>query len=171
LLFKCLESDSYCCAYVGGSPKDWPRQAETNLTCCTIDGLTFKAPDPVAYATAGFSNRVSTQSTSASSISTYLSTISQDLTVTRADITGLPTGGDASLGGNTQQDSNSSGLSTGAKVGLGLGIPLGVVGLAAIGALFWLRRRRRTSAKKESPERTSLVRTTRARCPHIKRQP
>ncbi|KAF3031504.1 hypothetical protein E8E12_001251 [Didymella heteroderae] len=152
LLFKCLESESYCCAYVGGSLRDWPKQADTNLTCCTIDDLTFKAPDPVVYATASFSNRVSTQSTSTYSTSTYLSTISQDLTATRADITSSPTGDDAWLGGNAQQQSTTSGLSTGAKIGIGVGIPLGVIGLAAIAALFWLRRRRQARASKNSSE-------------------
>lgn len=120
------------------------------MTCCTIDDLTFKAPDPVVYAIASFINRVSTQSTSTSPTSTYLSTISPDLTATQADITSSPTGDSESSGGGTQQDASSQSLSTGAKVGLGVGIPLGILGLAAIGASFWLRRRRETSANKDS---------------------
>lgn len=68
------------------------------------------------------------------------------------DSTSSPAGDSTSLGGNTQQDSSSSNLSTGAKIGLGVGIPLGVIGLAAIGALFWLRRKRQTGADKELPE-------------------
>lgn len=148
LLFKCLESEAYCCAYVGGSLRDWPKQADTNLTCCNIDNLIFKAPDPVVYATASFSNRVSTQSTSTSPSSTYLSTISQDLTATHTAATSSPAGDSALSGGNTQQDSSSAGLSTDAKVGLGVSILLGVIGLAAVGAFFWLRRRRQSSGGK-----------------------
>lgn len=141
LLFKCLESESYCCAYVGGSLKDWCRQAETNLTCCTIDDLTFKAPDPVVYATASLRNRLSTQSTSASPTSTYLSAISPDLIATQADITSSSTADSAFSGGSTQQVASSQALSTGAKVGPGIGLPLGVLEIDAIGAFFWLRRR------------------------------
>lgn len=53
---------------------------------------------------------------------------------------------------NSQQSSDSAGLTTGAKVGLGVGIPVGVIGLAAIGAFFWLRRRRNVGPSSNPPE-------------------
>ena len=77
--------------------------------------------------------------------------MSQASVATEMDISNLPTAdGDASLGGEPQQEASDSSLSTGAKVGLGVGIPLGIMSLAAIGALLWLRRRRQSGGSKET---------------------
>lgn len=145
---NCLKPESWCCAYVGGSLRDWKSQANINTTCCTIEDLTFEAADPIVYATATNPIKLSTQSASTSATSTSLSSVSMPTTATGADQSSLPT-----ADGDLQQSSNSesAGLSTGAKVGLGVGIPLGVIGLAAIGAFFWVRRRRTAKASSSTP--------------------
>lgn len=61
-------------------------------------------------------------------------------------------GDGASLEGNTHQNLSSPGLNTGAKVGLGIGIPLGVIGFAVVEALIWLRRRQQSGPNKYGPE-------------------
>ncbi|KAJ4986950.1 hypothetical protein SVAN01_07491 [Stagonosporopsis vannaccii] len=148
LVMNCLKPESWCCAYVGGSLRDWKSQANINTTCCTIDDLTFEAADPIVYATATNPIKLSTQSASTSATSTSLSSVSLPTTATQAEHSSLPT-----TDGNPEQSSNSdsTGLSTGAKVGLGVGIPLGVIGLAAIAAFFWLRRRRTAKPSSSTP--------------------
>ncbi|KAJ8117419.1 hypothetical protein OPT61_g1371 [Boeremia exigua] len=147
LVMNCLKEESWCCAYVGGSLRDWPKQDPINTTCCTVDDLVTRAADPVVYATATIPIKVSIQSTSTSQTSVSLSTMSLPSTVTTADQSSLPT-----TDSPTQQNSDSAGLATGAKIGLGVGIPVGVIGIAAIGALFWLRRKRSAGAKMNTPE-------------------
>lgn len=147
LIFNCLKKESWCCAYVGGSLKDWKPASDVNTTCCAINDLTFTAEDPIVYATATVPIKLSIQSTSTEPTSTLFSTISQERTA--SEITSLPTSdGDASAGDAGQQGTGESGLSTGAKVGLGVGIPVGVLGLAVLGAFFWMRRRKRSSKTK-----------------------
>lgn len=150
LVMNCLKPESWCCAYVGGSLQDWKSQAPINTTCCTIDDLKFEADDPIVYATATNPIKLSTQSASISTTSTSLSSISMPTTATQADQSSLPT-----AGGNLQQSSDPEGLSTGAKIGLGVGIPLGVIGLAAIVAFFWMRRRRAAKASSDAPPAVS----------------
>jgi hypothetical protein len=153
LIFNCLKSDSWCCAYVGDKGlKGWSSRGDVNTTCCAIPGLTFTAEDPIVYATAAVPVTVSIRSTSiVLSTSTHLSAISQATTGETAtgtadlpseDSTGGPSGAPS---GASSQDSSSSGLGTGAKIGLGVGVPVGVLGLLAIGAFLWMRRRKRAS--------------------------
>lgn len=146
---NCLKPESWCCAYVGGSLQDWKSQADINTTCCGIDDLKFEAADPIVYATATNPIKLSTASTSTSSTSTLLSTISLPLsaTTTQTDQSSVTTTSDIA-----QSSSASGGMSTGAKVGLGVGIPVGVIGLAAIGAFFWLRRRRGATIPEHPPQ-------------------
>jgi len=62
--------------------------------------------------------------------------------------------GPTSPGSQSEPTSGStdSGLSTGAKVGIGVGVPLGAIALGLIGAaLFFARRRRATELKQELP--------------------
>lgn len=150
LIMNCLQPESWCCAYVGGSLQDWKTRADINTTCCTIDDLKFNADDPIVYATATNPIRLSTQSASTSPTSTLLSTVSLPASVTHADQSSTPATSDS-----TSESSNSTGLSTGAKVGLGVGIPVGIIGIAAIGAIFWLRRRRQATSGKASSEITT----------------
>jgi hypothetical protein len=165
LVFNCLKKESWCCAYVGEKGlKGWSSRASINTTCCAIDDLTFQAEDPIVYATATAPIKLSIQSTSTAPAtidgsSTLFSSIALTATsATEMDISGLPTSDSGESAGNATQDQSSSsssssssseGLGTGAKIGLGVGIPLAVIGLAAIGAFFWLQRRRKTLSTKE----------------------
>lgn len=100
--------------------------------------------------------QISVLSTVIDSTSTLFSSISQVTTGT--EVSSRPTtDSDATAGGGPQQETSqqagsSSGMSTGAKAGLGVGIAVGVLGLAAIGAFFWMRRRKRTSGNKDVSE-------------------
>lgn len=154
LIFNCLKKESWCCAYVGEKGlKGWSSRASINTTCCAIDDLTFTAEDPIAYATATAPVKLSIQSLSTQPTSTHLSTISQATTATEIDISALPTAeSNVPLINNTSQDKSSGGLSKGAKIGLGVGIPLGVIALAAIGAILWRQRRRRPAHATDASE-------------------
>ena len=46
---------------------------------------------------------------------------------------------------------NSSGLSTGAKIGIGVAVPIIVLSLLAMGVLFFLRQRKRRAANRRQP--------------------
>jgi hypothetical protein len=158
LVFNCLKKESWCCAYVGEKGlSGWSSLDAVNTTCCAIDDLTFKAEDPVVYATATAPIKLIIQATSTVPASTRgSSTLFSSISLTVANtaetnISGLPTAASGESSGNNTQDrsslssssSSSESLSTGAKIGLGLGIPLAVIGLGAIAAFFWLQRRRK----------------------------
>ena len=54
---------------------------------------------------------------------------------------------------------SSGGLSTGAKVGIGVGVPLGIIAFAGLAAIIFLRRRTR-GAEQTLPERSEGVALT-----------
>ncbi|OAL55167.1 hypothetical protein IQ07DRAFT_594910 [Pyrenochaeta sp. DS3sAY3a] len=143
LVMQCPGQDSWCCAIVGGSLNDWPRRDDINTTCCSRDDLTFSAVKPVAYTIVGVANMVEFSTESQQPLSTIpiLSTTVQTASATPADSSDIPT-----ISGDAQQSASSAGLSTGAKVGLGVGIPVALIGLAAITIIFWLRRRQNAKA-------------------------
>jgi hypothetical protein len=154
LVFNCLKKESWCCAYVGDKGlSGWSSLDAVNTTCCAIDDLTFKAEDPVVYATATAPVKLIIQATStvpatAHGSSTLFSSTSLSVANTaETNISGLPTAASSESPGNNTQDQSSpsspESLSTGAKIGLGVGIPLAVIGLGAIAAFFWLQRRRK----------------------------
>lgn len=63
------------------------------------------------------------------------------------DASSLPTGDrDPPFNSDASQSLPPGGLSTSAKIGLGVGVPLGVIALAAVGLLFWRQRRRRSAS-------------------------
>ncbi|KAF2993225.1 hypothetical protein E8E13_001168 [Curvularia kusanoi] len=122
-------------------------------TCCSIDNLKFTADDPVEYAKAA----LYIGTTSLGPTSTQLSTISEPTpgaTQTGTEgLSDLPTSTTTPTPGVApSQEASSSGLGTGAKVGLGVGIPVGVLALAAIGAFFWMRRRKQSAGTKDVSE-------------------
>ncbi|OAL43054.1 hypothetical protein IQ07DRAFT_650508 [Pyrenochaeta sp. DS3sAY3a] len=164
LIFNCLKPESWCCGYVGGSLKDWPSQAALNITCCSIQDLTFTASDPVVYAKVSAQAKISTLSSTAptsdspSSISAFSSAISHvstelegnpilDPTITISSSDDLsPTTVSANATSSPESPpSFSSGTSQALPIGLGVGISLGVILLVGIAALFYRRHRRRQS--------------------------
>jgi hypothetical protein len=152
LVYHCQQKESWCCAYVGEKGfKDWPKHDLINTTCCSIPDLTFKTQDPTVFATALLYIRPSDLVSIQPSSNTEFSSISLAKTGTGMDITGLPTADSNGSSGENVQQGSSTGLSTGAKIGLGVGIPIAIIGLAAIGAIFCLRKRRATGAK-DTPE-------------------
>jgi hypothetical protein len=161
LIFNCQKKESWCCGYVGVDGfRGWPRQDSVNTTCCNIDDLSFKAADPIVYATALSS---ATASASQSAI-----TVTQYVTTTQVDLSSLPTQRSDELSEDKlQQQESSPGSNTGAKIGLGVGIPLAIIAFIAIGTFFWLRRRRRSAAPKDtSDDSTSSASDKRSELPY-----
>ena len=52
---------------------------------------------------------------------------------------------------STQKAADSGGISTGAKIGIGVAVPVIVLALLAIAAIFFLRIRKRRAARREEP--------------------
>lgn len=162
VIFNCLKPESWCCGYVGGSFNDWPSQAPLNITCCSIQDLTFTAGDPVVYAQVSAQATLSTLSSAApisdppSSSSAFSSAISHvstglegdpilDPTVTISSSNDfIPTTVSVKATSNPENSrSSSSGSSQALPIGLGVGISLGVILFIGIAALFYRRHRRR----------------------------
>lgn len=112
--------------------------------------MKFTAGEPVVYAIAKVPIKLSILlGVTSSSSSTHVSTLSQaaSASATEMDLSDLP-GGEGSptcgvasspglssaTNGAVPPQDTSSGLSTGAKVGFGVGIPVGLLALAAIDA-------------------------------------
>ncbi|KAH6641945.1 hypothetical protein C7974DRAFT_468415 [Boeremia exigua] len=166
LAMQCPGRDSWCCAIVGVSLFKWPKTDNINTTCCSMEELTFSAAAPVAYAK--IPDLVQSGTPSKQSISTVFieKTILETATVTPGELLSSPSLSGTSSSGpsssspssnspsssssttssDAQQSSDSGGLSTGAKIGLGVGIPVAVLGLAVLCIFFWLRRKRAANA-------------------------
>ncbi|KAF9734893.1 hypothetical protein PMIN06_008303 [Paraphaeosphaeria minitans] len=137
-IFYCFDpKNEFCC-----TPQGTLEAGVTgrNTSCCNDEDLVFKASAPVILGTAVAAlPRIS--STTISSISSSASSTS---TITQSSFTTSATAVEETVTSSTPTaTSESSGMSSGAKAGMGVGITLGVLAvLAILGVLFFMRRRR-----------------------------
>lgn len=133
-------SDTYCCAGADINTDNDPYFccpgnssgiAESELL--TLGPANYLAGDPVAV-TLPPNPSPRTEVPTTTTVSTTSSTQ-----------TPVPTTATASA--STTPAKNEDGLSTGAKAGIGVGVALGAVAVASIGALLYLKRRRRRSER------------------------
>ncbi|PYH63793.1 EGFR-like transmembrane domain-containing protein [Aspergillus vadensis CBS 113365] len=102
--------------------------------------------DPTSSTTSSTSSTTSVKSTSSTTLTTSTSTSSSHATSNAAaDITATP-----STPAPATTDTNS-GLTVAQKVGIGLGVPLGVLAISIVGALGFLYRRRSQRSGVDEP--------------------
>jgi hypothetical protein len=143
-ILKCLDAgENWCCA-----PNDLVIAPRIMTDCCAVASLTFKAGEPVAYATARLA---AVPRSSESALVTALGSVSSSPTEAGSDSapTASASTAPSARSSSTSSSSTSSGLSTGAKIGVGVGVSLGFLLFLLIGVAVWWSRRKAAAREKE----------------------
>jgi hypothetical protein len=114
----------------------------TNTTCCTIDDLKFTAPSPLVFTIA--QNQVlntATESFSSLRISTISTAKATSTSVASSATSAQGAASASALPAGTSSSSFNS------KIGIYVGVPLGIVLLIALAAIGWLFMRKRRNAR------------------------
>jgi hypothetical protein len=136
-------STTFCC--YGGTPMTCDCQTGFNVTVFTADDNVFTTIDQRAGAssTAPASSSTSTSTSTFTSTSTSATTAASAMTArssTLSDSAAAATSTGAGAG--LTQGQNLGGLTTGAKIGIGVGVPIGVMALAILGFMYWRLKRK-----------------------------
>ncbi|CAI6330855.1 unnamed protein product [Periconia digitata] len=152
LVWKCRESEKWCCNGGAIAPLE-ERIKQPNETCCAIDELVFKAPDPVVYTKA--QSLFFTVSTMSTTTAPTTSSTPDLKTATSSTLESPPTPPPPSSNTNNNSTESSHPHSHDNDphttppppnhLAIGLGIGLGITILLSLIALIWWLRRRRSS--------------------------
>lgn len=137
-ILYCLQAEQYCCPI----QKDIDLSSGINTTCCSSSDLVFQAADPMVYTIASL-DFVAT----ASRRSTTTAVSSADTLTTTTQVSTTTSSTQPSQSSSTSSSPPpSSSSSSDSKIGIYVGVPLGVVLLIALGIIAWLLVRKRKKA-------------------------
>lgn len=148
-VYYCLTGTEWCCM-----PREKVQDlgAVTNTTCCSISDLTFAAPSPIVEIIAQDANMLvsrltvgtmGTSTTVRGVVSTGVAAQSTMVGGTAASTTGAGGSGSPTAGSS----SGNAGSSSDSKMGIYVGVPLGILLAIALGVIAWLVWKRKQDAK------------------------
>jgi hypothetical protein len=109
--------------------------------CSTAAGVVFAAPSVDVTSASSITVSASSASVRTTATSTASSTSSRDSSTSQTSSSGAPA---QTSGQGSPTESSSSGLSTSAKIGLAVGLSVGILAIIlGVGAFIWHKRRKR----------------------------
>ncbi|ORY01837.1 hypothetical protein BCR34DRAFT_90749 [Clohesyomyces aquaticus] len=154
IVFQCEGNKDWCCST--GDPGGYARAY--NFTCCKVPDLTLNLGGAVVYTHAapvlGISSLVTSAaviSSTATPIPTSIISVPANATISNSNSLSTPTTTDSPNSNNLTSPATPSNPSSGLKIGLGVGIPLGLILIAAACFLFWRLGRQQSQQQQAKP--------------------
>lgn len=143
-IFYCYDpQNEFCCAPQGTLEAG---VTSRNTSCCNDDELVFKADKPAVTGTAlAVLPRISKFSSSSSSATSASTASSDSELISLTSATSARTTATMSITSVAAEASDSSGMTSGARAGLGVGVTLGILAVLAIVGVFLFKRRRKAN--------------------------